>query len=55
MFETGYELGGAHACLKQVTGPEALELVWSAPSDLGRGAGVANDLTAYQVALNPEP
>ena len=23
--------------LKQVTGPEALELAWSAPSDLGRG------------------
>ena len=41
--------------LKQVTGPEALELAWSAPSNLGLGTGVANDLTAYQVALNPEP
>ena len=55
MFETGYGLGGDDTCLKQVTGPEALELTWSAPNDLGRGAGVANDLTAYQVALNPEP
>ena len=55
MFETGYGLGGIDACLKQVTGPEALELVWSAPSNLGLGTGVANDLTAYQVALNPEP
>jgi len=36
--------------LKQVTGSEALELAWSAPSNLGRGAGVANNLTAYQVA-----
>ena len=59
MFETGYGIGGTDACLKQVTGSEALQLVWSAPSNLGRGAGVANDLTAYQVAspptLNPEP